>query len=127
MPNPSLIHLRSASTDHFLGLVDLYIALGQPQVYTVEPQITEEYRPDAYTRLPAPVLIELQRSTISSKKMQQKVDQFVKSSQEKKHDARTLLIVTDRPYSIKVPSGFNVVQRSMESFNNAEPTQLEVQ
>lgn len=117
MPNPTLIHPRGSKTEHFLAIADLYIALDQPKIYEVEPTISEDYRPDAYARLDVPVIVEVQRSTISSKKMQEKVDLFVKSASRKQHDARTLWIIADRPYTVKAPSGFQIVQRSMSYFN----------
>lgn len=114
MPNPAMINMQSPKLKHFLGLVDVYIALGQPEIYEVEPQITDEYRPDAYTRInDAPTLIELQRSTISRKKFQLKVDLFVQSFKMKKHDAKRLLVYTDSPYKLTVPAGFEVIQQKL--------------
>lgn len=113
MPNPSIIHPRSSKTHHFLGIADIYIRLNQPKIYTVEPQINDEYIPDFYTRLPDACIGEFQRSTISSKKLQEKVDQFCDAFKRKEHDAKTLLIVTDLRYSLKVPNGFNVIVKSL--------------
>lgn len=112
MPNPSVIHPQSPRIQHHLAVADLYIQLGQPKVYEIEPIINDEYRPDAYTRLDGePVLIELQRTVISAKKMQAKVDAFAESFVRKQHDAKTLWIVSDYVYQVKAPTGFTVAQK----------------
>ena len=114
MPNPAMINMQSPKLKHFLGLVDVFLTLGQPEIYEVEPQVTEDYRPDAYTRIEGvPTIIELQRSTISTKKMQLKVDLFIQAYKLKKHDARRLLVYTDITYRLNVPSGFEVIQEKL--------------
>jgi hypothetical protein len=116
MPNPAMMSEQSPKILHFLGLVEIYLALGKPEIYTVEPKITDEYIPDAYTRLEqGPAMVELQRSTISSKKMKHKVNLFVESYRRGKHDARTLLVYTERPYNLDTPHGFEIVQRKLEA------------
>jgi hypothetical protein len=115
MPNPALINEQSPKILHFLGIADIYMTLGRPAIYEVEPKITDEYQPDAYTRLTeGPAVVELQRSTISTKKFQNKVDLFVEAYRRNKHDARTLLVYSDKPYNITLPSGFRVEQRKLE-------------
>ena len=113
MPNPAIIHHRSNKIEHFLGLVDIYLRLKKPKIFEVEPQINDEYVPDAYTRInDRPVIIEYQRTLISTKKMQSKVDAFVESYVRKQHDARTLLIVSDHNYpKITIPSGFHIIHK----------------
>ena len=112
MPNPTLINIQSSKTQHFLGLVDVYIRLGRPEIYEVEPVVNENYRPDAYTRINGePVVIELQRSTVSAKKMQAKVDAFVESHIRRQHDAKTLWIISPVSYKLNVPTGYRVVQQ----------------
>lgn len=108
MPNPTVIHPRTVKLNHYLKLVDLYIHLGCPQVYIPEPNF-KEYLPDVYMKdlKGNPICVEVQLTQISSKKMQKKLDQFV-SSYGKEHDARILLLVSDSPYKIQVPKGFNV-------------------
>ena len=114
MPNPALIHLKSMKTDHFLGLVDIFIQLKQPPIYEVEPIVNDDYRPDAYTRIDgAPVIIEYQRTIISSKRIEYKVNAFVESFYRKQHDAKTLMIVTDHPYKVGTPPGFTVLQKQI--------------
>lgn len=112
MPNPSVIHPQSPRLQHHLAVADLYIQIGQPKVYEIEPTINELYRPDAYTRLDGvPILIELQRTVISAKKMQAKVDAFAEAYHRKQHDAKTLWIVSDYVYTVKTPAGFTVAQK----------------
>jgi len=108
MPNPVLIHTESSKVRHFLAIADFYIQIGQPDIYEVEPYITDEYRPDVYARISEPVIIEIQRSHVSHKRMQEKVDQFVETYRAGKHDAKTLWIVSDEQYRVKCPDGFKV-------------------
>jgi hypothetical protein len=111
MPNPVLIHTESAKIRHFLAIADFYIRLGCPEIYEVEPQFDAEYIPDAYTRLGPngeAILIEVQRSHISHKQMQKKIDGFVKTYKLGKHDARTMYLVTDENFRFAVPEGFRV-------------------
>lgn len=108
MPNPTLIHTESTKLRHFLAIADFYIRLGKPEVYQVEPDIDPSYRPDAYTRLPDPVVVEVQRSYISNRKMQEKIDNFADTFVRGKHDAKTLWIVTDTKFTVKLPRGFNI-------------------
>lgn len=115
MPNPTLIHPQSNKINHFLGLVDLYIQMKQPAVFEIEPIINEDYRPDVYTRKEVPVLIELQLTPISLKRMQEKVDLFVKAHIKKQHDATTLWIVADTQYQVKIPAGYSVMQMKQEA------------
>ena len=128
MPNPTIIHPQSNKINHFLGIVDIYINLDQPKVFEVEPIINDEYRPDAYVRVigDTPVLIELQRTLISIKRMQEKVDAFVKAYNKKEHDAKTLWIVSDTEYRVKIPSGFSIVQKKLEDIRPASNQELNI-
>lgn len=109
MPNPVLIHTESTKLRHYLGLVDLYIRLGKPDIYEVEPKFDEEYQPDAYTRIEGePIIVEFQRTHTSNKRMQEKVDGFVRTFKEKKHDATVLLLVSDERYKVDAPLGFEI-------------------
>lgn len=110
MPNPTLIHPESSKIRHFLAIADFYIQAGKPEIYEVEPTIAEEYRPDAYMRLGEPIIVEVQRTRISVKRMQDKVDWFAKTHKQGKHDAKSLWIVTDVPYPISIPIGYKVKQ-----------------
>lgn len=114
MPNPALIHKQSSHLNHYLAIADLYITLNQPEPYEVEPFISEEYRPDVSTVLDGtPVLIELQRSIISNKKMQEKVNNFVATHRKDSHKAKTLLVITDYRYDLQAPPGYAVVQKKL--------------
>lgn len=109
MPNPALIHTESAKIRHFLAIANFYIDIGCPEIYEVEPQIDPEYIPDAYTRVGGtPILVEIQRSYISHKKMQQKIDSWIRTYREGKHDARTLWLVCDLQFRVSVPEGFTL-------------------
>lgn len=112
MPNPARINMQSSKIPHFLALVDLYIMLKQPEVFEVEPPVSESYRPDAYTRIrDTPIVIEYQRSLVSTKKIQKKVDEFAESFYLKKHDSRVLWLYSGVRYHVKVPDGFTVVHK----------------
>lgn len=115
MPNPSIIPKQSSRTQHFLEIADLYLALNQPKIFEVEPDVSEYYRPDVYLRVDSdvPVCVEVQRSVISNAKMQEKVDGFVQAFKQKKHDAKTLWIVANKTYDVSIPSGFRIVQKQM--------------
>lgn len=110
MPNPTICHPESQNIRHFLGLADIYIQLGKPEVYIVEPPVNDKYRPDVYTRCPDPVCIEYQRSKITIKKMQEKVDNFAKAYVKGEHDAKTLWIMSDISYQVKTPESFKIIQ-----------------
>jgi hypothetical protein len=107
MPNPTLIHPSSTRTNHFLGLVDFYIRIGQPEIYEVEPDLKHSYCPDAYTIVNGePVIVELQLSHKSNKTIQEKINGFVSSYSI--HKAKKMWLVTDRKFKYEVPRGFEV-------------------
>jgi hypothetical protein len=109
MPNPALMHTESSKRQHALAVVDTYIKLGKPNHFDVEPNFDAKYRPDAYTTLRGKkVVIEVQRSHISNKKMQDKVDGFVRTHREGKHEACIMYVVTDENFSISAPEGYNL-------------------
>ena len=111
MPNPARMHHQSSKLEHFLGIADLFIRMGQPQVFDVEPHITDNYRPDVYmVKDDRHAIVEYQRTIISHKKMQNKVDAFVAAYNSGRHNCRTLLIVTDYRYNVTAPSSFKIVQ-----------------
>ena len=115
MPNPALIHTQSAKLKHYLGLVDIYLTLDKPEVYEIEPYFSADYRPDVRTKLlDTSVLIEYQRSIVSNKKMQDKVDAFVTTNKQGLHDAKSLLIVTDYRYDLIMPTGYEVIQKKFD-------------
>lgn len=114
MPNPALIHQQSAKLRHYLGLVDIYLTLDKPEVFEIEPYFSADYRPDVRTVYAgSSLMVEYQRSTITHKKMQEKVDAFVATNKQGLHDAKSLLIVTDYGYDITAPAGYEVIQRDL--------------
>lgn len=109
-----MIHTESTKIRHFLAIADFYIRLGQPQIYEVEPYVDENYRPDAYTLVTGePIIVEIQRSHISYKRMQEKIDNFADTFRRGKHNARMLWIVSDEEYRVRIPAGFQVEQISL--------------
>lgn len=113
MPNPTIIHPESQNCRHFIGIVDLYIQLGKPEVFEVEPVCNPNYRPDIYCRLDYPLVVEYQRSKITIKKMQEKIDNFAKAYVNGEHDAKTLWIMSNIRYNIKEPEGFRIIQSNV--------------
>lgn len=113
MPNPTIIHPESQNCRHFLGIVDLYISLGKPEVFYVEPVCSSDYRPDVYCRVEHPLVIEYQRSKITIKSMQEKINNFAKAYTRGEHDAKTLWIMSDITYNVKTPEGFKVIQSNV--------------
>jgi hypothetical protein len=110
MPNPTIIHPRSRRIEHFLKIVDLYIETCLPDHFDVEPTFSNEYRPDVYATINGErMVIEVQRTRISNRKMQEKVDAFMRSYYMKEHDARTMWICASMRYDVSVESGFKVI------------------
>jgi competence CoiA-like predicted nuclease len=110
MPNPAFIHTQSSRIQHFLGLVDIYLLLGKPERFLVEPDIPNHaYRPDAITQLrDQRIVIEYQRSHISHKTMQEKVNNFVDSGDI--HKSKELWIITDKSFKVEYPKEYTVQQ-----------------
>jgi hypothetical protein len=84
---------------------------GCPEKFIVEP-VLGAYIPDVMFKDKAgkSICVEVQLTPISLKKMQRKVDQFVKEY-GRNHDAKILVIASERPYKgLSIPSGFKVVQ-----------------
>lgn len=113
MPNPTLIPPSSGRIEHFLGIADVYLSLGMPPTFVVEPDLSKAYKPDAYvkTEKGAIAVIEYQRSRISNTKMQEKLDQFVDAFKKKEHSVKTVIIYAYKPYDVKVPEGFQLLQK----------------
>lgn len=127
MPNPAIIHTRSVKLNHYLKIVDVYIAAGCPNVFQPEPNFGE-YQPDAYMKTTRgdTMCVEVQLTHISSKKMQKKVDQFVNTYGDR-HDAKTFLLVSNVAYGkLKIPEGFKIKRVSIPDevyTKNPSPTQ----
>ena len=111
MPNPAKMHHQSSKLEHFLGLADIYLQFGKPVTFEIEPDICEAYRPDAYMVFKdRHILIEYQRTTISQKKMQDKVNRFMEAYTQGRHKCRELCIVSNYKYNVTHPKGFAVHQ-----------------
>lgn len=119
MPNPAKMHTESSKRQHALAVVDTYIKLGKPKHFDVEPVFDTKYRPDAYTTIRGQkAVIEVQRSHISNKKMQDKVDGFVRTFREGKHEACIMYVVTDENFRISAPEGFKLFKIPLVSYPN---------
>lgn len=103
-----MIHTESSKIRHFLAIADVYIRENMPTIFEVEPYFDEKYRPDIYMRHPNPIVVEVQRTHTSNRKMQEKVDSFARTYREKKHDAKIMWIVTDENFRITIPEGFEI-------------------
>lgn len=78
-------------------------------MFNIEPQISNDYRPDAYmVKDGHHAILEYQRSIISQKRMQDKVDRFVGAYAAGKHKCRVILIVSNFKYKVVAPTGFTV-------------------
>jgi hypothetical protein len=110
MPNPAIIPSRSTRINHFLAIVDFYIYVKHPSFFDVEPTIDEHYRPDARFRdgKENEWIVEVQLSRIKLSKMQDKVNNFVRTHREGKHGSRNMIIVSDNKYEVIVPDRYRV-------------------
>lgn len=111
MPNPTLIHPKGAKIEHHLKIVDFFIHTGCPSFFQPEPT-WKEYKPDVYMKdnKGNAVCVEIQITPISTKRMQQKIDEFV-SSHSKEHDARVMLLVSNSDYpNVRMPSTFKLIR-----------------
>ncbi|UTC25184.1 hypothetical protein Bfsp1_28 [Cytobacillus phage Bfsp1] len=106
--NPSHIHHKSNKIDHHLKIVDFYIALGCPKDFIIEP-LLGDYEPDIFMkdRNGKSICVEIQLTKISSKKMQEKIDLYVKEY-GKEHDSKTFVIVSNYRFKVRVPNGFQL-------------------
>lgn len=78
-------------------------------MFNIEPQISNEYRPDAYmVKDGNHAILEYQRTLVSQKRMQDKVDRFVSAYAAGKHRCRVMLIVSNTKYDVKAPSNFAI-------------------
>lgn len=113
MPNPTMIPPSSGRIEHFLGIADVYLSLGMPPTFVVEPDLSKEYKPDAFVKTDkgAIAVIEYQRSRISNNKMQDKLNEFVKAFKQKEHFVKTVIIYAHKAYDVSVPEGFQLLQK----------------
>ena len=111
MPNPATLHTRSIKIEHHLKIADFYIHAGMPEVFIPEPNF-KNYKPDVYMKdkTGKPICVEIQLTPISTKRMQQKIDEFV-STFGKEHDATVMLLVSNNEYGkVTIPSSFKLVR-----------------
>lgn len=116
--NPSQIHHKSNKIDHHLKIVDYYIALGCPKNFIIEP-LLGEYEPDIFMKDASQrsICVEIQLTKVANKKMQDKINSFVKEYNIN-HDSKTFVLVSNIQYQLKVPSGFTLKQYKLPK----EPT-----
>jgi len=107
------INPNSNKINHYLKIVDFYLQAGKPNVFVVEPECGC-YEPDIYFKnnKGEPICVEIQLTVISHKKMQRKIDDFVKES-GKTHDSKKLMICSDYHYKVKMPSGFHLIRQGL--------------
>lgn len=110
MPVPAKTHHMSSKLEHHLGLADLYIRYGFPEIFEVEPVISEKYRPDVYmVKDDKHIIIEYQRTIITKATMQNKLDRFVESYNAGEHVCTELWIVSDFKYKdVSLPNPFTL-------------------
>lgn len=111
--NPSPIHHKSNKIEHYLKIVDAFIELKQPEQCLIE-QPFGCYIPDLFYKdhFNRSVAAEVQLTKISAKKMQNKINHFIKEY-GKTHDARLLIVFTDYSYHLSYPKEFKVIQQSV--------------
>lgn len=108
--NPASIHPKSPMINHYLKMVDFYIKNGCPNNFLIEP-ILGSYEPDIMFRDKnnKTICVEIQLTRISIKRMQEKVNQFVKEY-GKNHDSLKLIICSERDYTkLTIPKGFTLI------------------
>lgn len=91
---------KNQKVEHQLKIVDTFINIGCPDQCLIEPELGS-YEPDLFYKdhFNRSVCVEVQLTRISLKKMQDKVNNFMKE-EGKNHDARLLVICADRDYSM---------------------------
>lgn len=116
--NPSQIHHKSNKIDHHLKIVDYYIALGCPKNFIIEP-LLGEYEPDIFMKDTSQrsICVEIQLTKVANKKIQDKINLFVKEYNVN-HDSKTIYLITNSRYNVTAPNGFMLKQYRMPK----EPT-----
>jgi hypothetical protein len=103
------VNPKSNKVNHFLKIVDFYLASGRPEKFIVEP-LLGSYEPDVFfkDKNNNSICVEIQLTAISHKKMQKKIDSFVKEY-GKEHDSKIFVICSDYRYKTNIPKGFRLV------------------
>jgi hypothetical protein len=116
MVNPAPINKNSNKIDHHLKIVDFYIKEGCPSHFMIEP-VFGKYNPDLYfqDRSGKDICVEIQLTPISNKKMQEKINQFVKEF-NKNHKSNTLVLCSNYSYKkLEIPKNFRVIFQPIPS------------
>lgn len=114
--NPSPIHHKSNKIDHYLKIVDFYIAVGCPENYLIEP-LFGNYEPDLFFKDNSGknICVEVQLTPISHKKMQEKINKFIKEFNQN-HDSNILVLCSNYDYkNVEIPKGFRLIKQSIPS------------
>lgn len=112
--NPSPIHHKSNKIEHQLKIVDYFIQCGMPKQFIIEPALGT-YNPDIFYKdiNGISVCVEIQITPISTKKMQLKLDNFVKEF-GREHDSKILILCSSQNYpQCKLPKGFQLVRQNL--------------
>jgi hypothetical protein len=86
---------KNQKSDHQLKIVDTFIELGKPNQCIIEPELGS-YEPDLFYKdhFNRSVCVEVQLTRISQKRMQEKVNTFIKE-EGVNHDSRLLVVYSD--------------------------------
>ncbi|MDQ0257922.1 hypothetical protein J2S74_005385 [Evansella vedderi] len=77
LPKINSIKRNSNKIDHFLAMADVYLELGLPKTFDIEPRYKADVRPDIFTIYKrSPYFIEVQKSLYTTKVMQKKIDLY---------------------------------------------------
>jgi hypothetical protein len=90
---------RNQKNEHQLKIVDAFIKLGMPKDCLIEHELGA-YEPDLFFKdhFNRSVCVEVQLTHISKKRMQEKINNFMKE-EGKNHDAKLLYIFSDHDYT----------------------------
>ena len=109
--NPSPIHHKSNKINHYLKIVDYFISESCPEYFAVEP-LLGSYEPDVLYKdhFNRSVCVEIQLTKISNKRMQDKIDRFVKECGIT-HDSKLLVLVSDFNYKLTIDPRFKLIRK----------------
>lgn len=111
---PAPVKKTSNKIDHHLKIIDFYIKEKCPDYFLIEQQFGK-YEPDIYfiDKSNNHIAVEIQLTPISTKRMQQKVNDFV-YEYDKSHAAKTLVICSNYDYKkLEYPKGFRVIKQPL--------------
>jgi hypothetical protein len=107
------INPKSNKIDHYMKIVDFYLASGRPENFIVEPSLGC-YEPDVFFKDKSnkSICVEIQITPISHKKMQKKANDFVKEY-NREHDSNIFVLASDYNYKIELPKGFKLIRQGL--------------